>query len=102
MMGFIALPGSGWITKDVSSGYCTTKQEAIHEESAVKNDIKMGIGTEMVKLLLDKPDHVSLQYVANNVKTTPLSVLTLTFCAQFQFQSCFFHVDPARIWHYTQ
>lgn len=81
MMGFIALPGSTWVTKDVSPGYFNTKQEAIHAESTVKNEIKMGISTEMVKLLLDKPERVSPQYVDSGAKTTPLSVLALTVCA---------------------
>lgn len=51
-MEFIALPCSAWVIKDVSPSYCITKQEAIHAESTVKSDIKMGIGTN--KLLLDK------------------------------------------------
>lgn len=80
-MGFITLPGSAWVIKEVSPGYCITKQEAIHAESTVKNEIKMGLSTEMVKLLLDKPVHVSPQYVDSGAKTTPLSVLTLMVCA---------------------
>lgn len=71
-MGFIALQCSAWITKDVSPGYCITKQEAIHAESTAKNDIKTGISTEMVKLLPDKPDHVSLQYLVNDVRDVRL------------------------------
>lgn len=47
----------------------------------------MDISTEVVKLWLDKPDHVYLQYAVNDVKTTPFSVLTLIVRAQFQFQS---------------
>lgn len=94
-MAFIALPCSAWLTKDVSPGNCITKQEAVHAESTAKRDIKIGIST--VKLLLDKPDQVSLQYVGNDAKTTSLLVLTLTVCAQFQFQSQFLHGGPARI-----
>lgn len=99
-MGFIALSGSAWISNDVASGYCLS-MEAIHAESIAKNDIKMDISKEMVKLLRDKRDHVYLQAVVNDAKTSPFSVLTLIVCAQFQFQSWLFHTDPVRGWHHT-
>lgn len=61
----------------------------------------MDISKEMVKLLLDKPDHVYLQAVVNDAKTSPFSVLILIVHAQFQFQSWLVHTDPVRGWHHT-
>lgn len=45
----------------------------------------MDISTDMVKLLLDKLDHMYLQYVVKDAK--PFSVSTLIVGTQFQFQS---------------